>query len=270
MGKLWPRYRPLFEAGADRRMFEWRAAVHPLWLAFPGLYRPVLGVIAGVLAGSVALSVFGGSLAPMWVLALAATQLVAWPAATVALLLAATARGTGALALFPLAAFAVSIAFGMRAPRWIVAEGRRRWRRQAARAAGGAAPGPPRAIFAPHPVVLAAVATVAGLGSWTVLIGFAPGEEERMHTVWMQSALRDLVALQEARYADSVRYMTAVPDSLMAAPGVTVRIITATDAGWSAVARSPGTSRTCSVFVGAVPSPIEGGREGEPTCTLER
>jgi len=83
----------------------------------------------------------------------------------------------------------------------------------------------------------------------------------------MKSDLRSLDTADQSFFADSVRYTVAIEEFYTPSTGVTVEVVTVTDSGWAAVAHHTGTTVTCGIFVGPVPSPIARAPESQPRCT---
>jgi len=83
----------------------------------------------------------------------------------------------------------------------------------------------------------------------------------------MQTDLRNLVTVEEARFTDSGSYVTSFPPSVWSpSTGVTGPTITITSDGWTASVGHASTTRTCSIFMGTTPlAPAT--KEGVPTCT---
>ena len=75
----------------------------------------------------------------------------------------------------------------------------------------------------------------------------------------MRSDLRNLASVQETYWTQNQKYYGGViPDlanfEYSPSRGVTVTVVSATSAGWSATAAAPGLStQTCSVFYGTTP-----------------
>lgn len=87
----------------------------------------------------------------------------------------------------------------------------------------------------------------------------------------MKGDLRNLVTSQEAHSADNLTYYAgAIPAAGMAynpSLGVSITIIEATNAGWSAAATATGTSWTCAVFIGAAAPVAPATDEGVIACS---
>jgi hypothetical protein len=84
----------------------------------------------------------------------------------------------------------------------------------------------------------------------------------------VQSVLRNLITLQEAFFADSMRYAAAVGSlRYRVSEGVVVTRMTASQNGWSATASHvqwPGWA--CAIYVGSGPPPTPDQREAVPVC----
>jgi hypothetical protein len=92
-----------------------------------------------------------------------------------------------------------------------------------------------------------------------------------------KKALRNVVISQEMFYAESARYADDLSKlrGLSVSSGTTIRIVSATSAGWAATAESPMlVGGSCVIRIGAVPDSLQpktkiqhrDGREGEPRC----
>lgn len=82
--------------------------------------------------------------------------------------------------------------------------------------------------------------------------------KERATVSAMRSDLRNLASTQEAYWVENRTYWGgAIPDPALnynPTLGITVVIVNATDAGWSAQASAPGlTAMTCVIFYGTTP-----------------
>lgn len=86
----------------------------------------------------------------------------------------------------------------------------------------------------------------------------------------MKSDLKNLAGAQEAYYYDNgVYYNGAVPNAgfpFSPSRGVTVTILNATIAGWSATSAYAGIANTCAIFVGGAAPPPPATLEGSPAC----
>lgn len=267
-GKLWPRYARRLEPGWNGRGFERRAAFFPLWLSVPGLWRPLSVFVVAVLAVCLAVVVGTGTTQPEVVLVLGFLVLVFWPVALLALAyLAWGGEVAGLLAALPAAMLAGSVVLGVRTPRWLVAEARRRWARHSAGTPAGAAPKPPRSLTATHPWHNLAFLAAIGVTTYYGVFAEHQDDHERMYRAAMRSDLRNLVTSQEAFLADSGRYAGDLATlGFESTYGVTLEIVRAGDSGWSALARHSHSEQVCGIFVGIGPAPVAGAEEGQPQC----
>jgi len=88
---------------------------------------------------------------------------------------------------------------------------------------------------------------------------------ENAYVASMKSDLRNLVTAEEAYFADSVKYTANLGALYVTTTGVTGPWITLTRDGYTAWVGSEHTSKTCAIYIGAVPLP-PAVREGEPRC----
>lgn len=120
-------------------------------------------------------------------------------------------------------------------------------------------------------VLRAAVISVVAMGAlmfFLVRKSCSCTTKAKAYRAAMKSDLRNLVSAEES-YRDSLRTYAAELDSAfyMTSVGVRVRVVEASDSGFSAQAvhrNLPG--MRCSIFVGRATSPVPGAREGEPQC----
>jgi len=90
--------------------------------------------------------------------------------------------------------------------------------------------------------------------------------KEKAILAQMKGDLRNLVTSQEAYSTDNLTYYNGpIPAAAMTynpSQGVTITIVAATNAGWSATATSTGTTWTCAVYLGTAapvaPAPAQG------------
>ena len=104
--------------------------------------------------------------------------------------------------------------------------------------------------------------------------------KEKAYLASMKSDLRNLATAQEGYFADNTAYLSGAatnrppaapaPDAALGSytpsSGVQVTYTATAGSGWSAVATHSATSRTCAIFVGAVPAVAPAVVEGEPKC----
>jgi len=86
----------------------------------------------------------------------------------------------------------------------------------------------------------------------------------------MKSDLKNLASAQEAYYYErTVYYDGAIPDpSIPFSPstGVSVNVVSADIAGWSATASYAGIPNICAIYVGTAAAPAPATIEGSPAC----
>jgi type IV pilus assembly protein PilA len=86
----------------------------------------------------------------------------------------------------------------------------------------------------------------------------------------MKSDLKNLASAQEAYYYEhSLYYDGAIPDpSIPFSPstGVSVTIVSADVAGWSATSSYAGIPNICAIYVGSAAAPAPATIEGSPAC----
>jgi type IV pilus assembly protein PilA len=87
----------------------------------------------------------------------------------------------------------------------------------------------------------------------------------------MKSDLRNLAGSQEGYWVEfRTYYGGAIPNAafkFQPTLGVTVTIVSATDAGWSASATAPGTPLTCVIYYGAAPPIPPATTDGAVACS---
>ena len=95
--------------------------------------------------------------------------------------------------------------------------------------------------------------------------------KERAYVTKMKGDLRNLATAQEAYNGDNqVYYGGGIPNVALTfnpSSGVTLTMVQATAAGWSATASYVGTARTCAMFYGAVAPVAPATAEGLIACT---
>jgi len=106
-------------------------------------------------------------------------------------------------------------------------------------------------------IELLIVVVIIGILAAIAIPKFA-NTKERAVVASMKSDLRNLASAQESYWVENRTYYggvipgAAIP--FQTSPGVTVTIVNATDAGWSAQATGvPLTTTTCVIFYGTVP-----------------
>jgi Tfp pilus assembly protein PilE len=89
----------------------------------------------------------------------------------------------------------------------------------------------------------------------------------------MRSDLRNLASVQETYWTSNQTYYAGViPDlanfQFSPSPGVTITVVAATAAGWSATAAAPGLSpQTCAIFYGNTPPIPPATSDAAVACT---
>lgn len=93
------------------------------------------------------------------------------------------------------------------------------------------------------------------------------GAKERAIVASMRSDLRNLITAEEAYHATAGTYTTSLT-AMQVTPsaGVTISIVSADSAGWSATASHNGTTKTCGIFLGTATPPVSGAKSGETVC----
>lgn len=95
--------------------------------------------------------------------------------------------------------------------------------------------------------------------------------KERAIISQMRSDLRNMVTAQESYLADAATYYNGpIPGAGMAygpSQNVTVILSNVTTSGWSAVATSTATGRSCAIFIGTAPAPAPAVQPGVAACT---
>ena len=152
---------------------------------------------------------------------------------------------------------------------------------------------PVRGVAAPRPtgsgnVAIVVVAVVGGGMLLVVVIGILAAiaipkfanTKEKAYTAAMRSDLRKLAVAQETYFGEHQEYATATAEGLFAksgpllwkpSNGVTIIVdgTAGTTNGWNAQISRGGTTRTCSIYVGAGGTGAfvaSGQLEGEPLC----
>jgi hypothetical protein len=81
----------------------------------------------------------------------------------------------------------------------------------------------------------------------------------------MKSDLRNLVTAEEAYFADSVKYTTALGTAFAVTTGNGTPSVALTADGWTATMTNLNTSKTCAIFIGTT-GIAQATKEGEPKC----
>ena len=107
-----------------------------------------------------------------------------------------------------------------------------------------------------------------------VLIGFLAGlaivksnTEEKAYVAAMRSDLLNLIAAEEAHFADMTTYSSdKAVVGVSESAGVTITITNAGGKGFAASSVHTGTAKTCTIWVGDGGGGATAGNEGAPTC----
>ena len=129
-------------------------------------------------------------------------------------------------------------------------------------------------------IELLIVVVIIGILAAIAIPKFA-NTKEKAYIASMKSDLRNLVTAEEAYFADSVKYSSAISCANPPAAGSvafcattgntlgTVAIGTGTQAGWTVNISNSNTAKTCAIFVGAVTPAApasSASSEGAPVC----
>ena len=114
-------------------------------------------------------------------------------------------------------------------------------------------------------IELLIVVVIIGLLAAIAIPKFA-NTKEKAYLTSMKSDLRNLVTAEEAYFADSIKYTTALGTAYATSAGVTGPTITLTADGWTATVSHTSTTKTCAVFTGST-ALAPATKEGAPQCT---
>jgi type IV pilus assembly protein PilA len=120
-------------------------------------------------------------------------------------------------------------------------------------------------------IELLIVVVIIGILAAIAIPKFANTKEKAVVSA-MRSDLRNLAGVQETYWTDNQTYYGGVvPNAAFdyrPSSGVTVTIVSATSAGWSAQATAPGlTSQTCAIFYGVAPPIPPASIDAAVACT---
>jgi prepilin-type N-terminal cleavage/methylation domain-containing protein len=119
-------------------------------------------------------------------------------------------------------------------------------------------------------IELLIVVVIIGILAATAIPKFA-ATKVQARLAEMKADLRNLATAQEAYTADNyVYYAGAVPSAALLykpSSGIAISITEATGSGWSAVASSTLTPRTCALFVGDAAPVAPASLEGQIACS---
>jgi prepilin-type N-terminal cleavage/methylation domain-containing protein len=121
-------------------------------------------------------------------------------------------------------------------------------------------------------IELLLVVVIIGILAAIAIPKFANTKEKAVVTA-MRSDLRNLAGVQETFWVQNSSYYGGVIPSLATfayqpSQGVTVTVVSATSAGWSAQASAPGrTAQTCVIYYGNAPPIPPAAVDGAVACT---
>jgi type IV pilus assembly protein PilA len=115
-------------------------------------------------------------------------------------------------------------------------------------------------------IELLIVVVIIGILAALAIPKFA-NTKEKAYIASMKSDLRNLATAQEGYLANYVTYAGTLTNlDFITSPGNTITITGASASGWSATAKSNGSSQTCGAYVGTGTPPFAGQPEGSPKC----
>jgi prepilin-type N-terminal cleavage/methylation domain-containing protein len=115
-------------------------------------------------------------------------------------------------------------------------------------------------------IELLIVVVIIGILAAIAIPKFA-NTKEKAYIAAMKSDLRNLASAQETFFGDSAYYLDATKTNTkywQNSTGVKVDGGAGASTGWSAKVSRPGTTQTCTIWVGT--KGVGTGNEGEPTC----
>src|SRR6266480_975535 len=116
-------------------------------------------------------------------------------------------------------------------------------------------------------IELLIVVVIIGILAAIAIPKFA-NTKEKAYLASMKSDLRNLITAEEAFFADSVKYTTAIGVGgiqYATTSGVVGPTIQVTADGFTATVSHTTTTKTCSIYVGSTPL-APANKEGEPKC----
>ncbi len=113
-------------------------------------------------------------------------------------------------------------------------------------------------------IELLIVVVIIGILAAIAIPKFA-NTKEKAYLASMKSDLRNLVTAEEAYFADSVKYTTALGTAFSTTTGVVGPTIATTADGWTAWVSHNVTTKTCAIYVGSTPL-APANKEGAPQC----
>jgi type IV pilus assembly protein PilA len=121
-------------------------------------------------------------------------------------------------------------------------------------------------------IELLIVVVIIGILAAIAIPKFSNTKEKAVVTA-MRSDLRNLAGVQEAYWTTNSTYYSGVIPNLAAlqyqpTQGVTITVVSATAAGWSAQASAPGrTAQTCVIYYGVAPPIPPATADAAVACT---
>ena len=113
-------------------------------------------------------------------------------------------------------------------------------------------------------IELLIVVVIIGILAAIAIPKFA-NTKEKAYIASMKSDLRNLVTAEEAYFADSVKYTTALGTAFAVTSGNSTPTIATTADGWTATITNMNTTKTCAIYIGST-SVAPASKEGEPKC----
>src|SRR2546425_410132 len=113
-------------------------------------------------------------------------------------------------------------------------------------------------------IELLIVVVIIGILAAIAIPKFA-NTKEKAYLASMKADLRNLVTAEEAYFADSVKYTTALGTMYNTTQGVVGPTIATTADGWTAWVGHNVTTKTCAIFVGST-AKAPATKEGAPAC----
>src|SRR5216683_3348553 len=113
-------------------------------------------------------------------------------------------------------------------------------------------------------IELLIVVVIIGILAAIAIPKFA-NTKEKAYLASMKADLRNLVTAEEAYFADSVKYTTALGTAYNTTQGVVGPTIATTEIGWTAWVSHQVTTKTCAIYVGST-ALAPATKEGAPSC----
>jgi type II secretion system protein G len=116
-------------------------------------------------------------------------------------------------------------------------------------------------------IELLIVVVIIGILAAIAIPKFA-NTKEKAYIASMKSDLRNLVTAEEAYFADSIKYTTAIGAGALSfnvTSGNNNPTLALTADGWTATISNTNTTKTCAIFIGST-AITPASKEGEPKC----